>query len=66
MSEQLEMVKICKVIEEAESVRTFIFHHAIDFAPGQFIMVCGYHGLMRNLLPSHIIPKMNSGLRFSE
>ena len=39
MSEQLEMVKICKVIEEAESVRTFIFHHKIDFAPGQFIMV---------------------------
>ncbi len=39
MSEQIEMVKICKVIEEAESVRTFIFSHKMDFAPGQFIMV---------------------------
>ena len=39
MNEQPIMVKIEQVIEEADGVKTFMFHRKIDFVPGQFIMV---------------------------
>ncbi|MGR3220964.1 MAG: dihydroorotate dehydrogenase electron transfer subunit [Candidatus Anammoxibacter sp.] len=39
MNEQPTMVKIEEVIEEADGVKSFMFHHKIDFVPGQFIMV---------------------------
>ncbi|MGR3177565.1 MAG: dihydroorotate dehydrogenase electron transfer subunit, partial [Candidatus Anammoxibacter sp.] len=39
MNEQPVMIKIEQVIEEADGVKTFMFHKKIDFVPGQFIMV---------------------------
>lgn len=39
MNEQLTMIKIDEVIEEADDVKTFMFNQKIDFASGQFIMV---------------------------
>ena len=33
------MIKIDQVINEADNVKTFMFHQRIDFVPGQFIMV---------------------------
>ena len=38
MNEQPIMVKIEQVIEEADGVKTFMFHRKIDFVPGQFII----------------------------
>ena len=39
MIKELKVIKIDNVINETDDVKTFLFNHKIDFAPGQFIMV---------------------------